>query len=287
MSKTTGESGGVLSRNTRQGLRSETLARFALSAFGPATDVEARDDHGVDLVCATSRPIGKLVHVGPGYYVQVKSQGITAVTFKGSNARPWLEGLGVPMLICVVDKAKATLRLYSTWNLARVLLNFIAYGGDDSVITLVMDEDVTGSQPLPTRVQLGPPIVSFHIADLDNEEQVQLLGACIEEWVLMDTENLVRRRQGLAVAKGYTKWETNQLPSTFGHWYKPFFYSSDTAASARKVLTECAALIALGRNEPELKMLAAYVREYCDWKSLTVMEQEWLRLIPETASSDG
>jgi hypothetical protein len=34
------ESGGVLAANPREGFRSETLARFALSAFGPATAVE-------------------------------------------------------------------------------------------------------------------------------------------------------------------------------------------------------------------------------------------------------
>lgn len=286
MPKKSKQSGGVMPRNTRQGFRSEALARFALSAFGPAIDVEPEDDHGFDLVCATSKPSGKRLHVGPGYYVQVKSQGALEIRYKGDNARAWLEDLGIPMLVCVVDKTEARLRLYSTWNIARVILQFRAYGGDDTVINLVMDEEVTGEQPPPTRVPLGPPIVAFHISELDDAEHVRLLGACIEEWVLMDTENIVRRRLGLAVAKGYTKWETNKPPSAFHHWYEPFFYSNETAATARKVLAECASLIALGRNQAEIEMLGAYVREYCDWRAMTPMHQEWLGLVPEDAPSE-
>jgi hypothetical protein len=276
MSSGNSNSGGVLAANPRQGFRSETLARFALSAFGPATDVEVEDDHGIDLVCATSRRDGHRLHVGPAYLVQVKSDDVPDVAYRGPQVRAWLEELGSPLFLCRVDKAITRIRLYSTWSISRVLLQLAAYGGDAEIVRLVPDLTVTVDQPPPDNVPLGPPIIDFRLPELDNPDYLRKLGSCIEEWVRMDTENIVRRRLGLAVAKGYTEWESNRPPSEFNHWYKPYFYSSNTAAKARTILAECATLLTVGNNDAEKSLLRSYVTTFCDVETLERVQKEWL-----------
>jgi hypothetical protein len=191
------ESGGAMPANPREGFRSETLARFALSAFGPATNVEVADDYGIDLVCATSRRVGQRLHVGSGYLVQVKSHDATDVTYKGEHAGKWLEDLGSPLFVCRVDKAAARVELYSTWNISRVLLGQEAYGqASPETFRLVLDQPVTTDEPSPDAIPLGIPIVAFSVTELHDKEKVNTLRTCIEEWVHMDSRNILQRRIG-------------------------------------------------------------------------------------------
>ncbi len=270
------QSGGVLPRNSRQGFRSETLARFALSAFGPATDVEVEDDQGIDLICATSRPVGGRLHVGPGYSVQVKSEGETEVVYQGPHVRTWLEGLASPLFICLVDKGTTRIRLYSTWSITRVLLHATAYGGTIDRVRLVPDEPVTCDQPPPEHVTLGNPIIDFRVPELAEQGRVDRLRECIEQWVLMDVENIVRRRFDLAVASGYTEWTTNLPPKQGARWYKPYFPSEQTWPKARAIIAECASLLALRKDPQEKDLLAAFVKKYCDLDSMHEMMRGWL-----------
>ena len=68
------------------------------------------------------------------------------------------------------------------------------------------------SEPKPEAILLGNPIIDFRVRDLHDSTFVDTLRACLEEWVSMDAENIVRRRVGLAIAYGYTQWETNRPP---------------------------------------------------------------------------
>jgi hypothetical protein len=269
------ESGGAMPANTREGFRSETLARFALSAFGPVSAVEVPDDHGIDLVCATSRRNGQRLHVGGGYLVQVKSNDAKEVTYSGPHVREWLENLGSPLFVCCVDKASTEIRLYSTWSISRVLLNVAAYDkASPETFRLVMDQDVTGKEPEPDAIPLGKPVVKFAVTQLHDSKLVDNFRLCIEEWVRMDSENLLNRRSKLAIAHGFTEWETNKPPSVFNRWYRPYFYSAKTAVDARRIISECAVLIALMGESEEKGVLASYVNKFCDLKGECA---EWTR----------
>lgn len=263
MAKTQHESGGVLSANSREGFRSETLARFALSAFGPVSSVDASEDAGIDLVCATSSRQGKRLHVGPSYLVQVKSDPISEITFEGENAQEWLGTLGSPLFICCVDKRKTRLRLYSTWSVGRVLLQARSEGRTLSKLTVLTDQQVGTEQPAPESVPLGPAIVDFVLTDLADPEALANLKDCVERWVLMDTANIIRRRAGIAIAKGYTSWTPNKAPDETTPWYRPYYYSLPHAANARSVIFECATLIALLEEPNEKEALATYVKQFC------------------------
>jgi hypothetical protein len=87
----------------------------------------------------------------------------------------------------------------------------------------------------------------------------------------MDSDNIVRRRLGLAMAKGYLRWQTNRPPSEYHEWYKPYFYSQATLHQARLLLGECASLIATMADPPEKDLLRSYVAKYCE------LETDWQR----------
>jgi hypothetical protein len=76
------------------------------------------------------------------------------------------------------------------------------------------------------------------------------------------------------IAHGYTEWETNRPPSAFNHWYRPYFYSARTASDARRIISDCATLIALVAEPEEKTALAAYVKKFCDIKY--DWTREWL-----------
>lgn len=261
-------SGGVVSANTREGFRSETLACFALSAFGPAVGVETYNDHGVDLFCATAARDGQRLHVGDSYLVQVKSESVSDVEFSGPQAKSWLLGLGSPLLFCTVDKAATRVKLFSAWNLSSVLLQLVSEDQPCDKFRFTWGGDLTTDQPRPDAIALGIPIVDFTLAELSDASTRDRLRQCIEQWVEMDARNITLRKAGLMVARGYTKWETNKPPSEHAQWYKPFFYSDKSLASARTLIVDCATLVALASLPAEKEALAAYVKSYCDMSTV-------------------
>jgi hypothetical protein len=143
-----------------------------------------------------------------------------------------------------------------------------------------LDVDVPFEEPEPENVPLGQPVLDFCLPDLRDEDLVRRLGSCLEEWVRMDGDNIVRRRLGLAMAVGYMKWETNKPPSEFSHWYKPHFYSPNAAVQARALLAQCASLISLVADPEEKDVLRTYVGKYCDGgTALDQMQRGWLGLL--------
>jgi hypothetical protein len=253
------------------------LARFALSAFGPATSVEIGDDYGIDLVCATARRVGKRLHVGPSYLVQVKSDDATEVIYKGDHVGERLNELGSPLLLCKVDKVATRIRLYSTWSLARVLLQLKYHPEPADTFRLEFENDVSKDQPKADAIPVGRPIVGFCVTQLHDPTLVKNLSQCIEEWVVEDTQNIVRRSLGLAIAKGYLRWETNIPPSSVsGKWYRPHWYAESAKRDARSIIADCATLLSLKGNPEEKKLLAEYVAKFCDLKEMDAWAKEQL-----------
>jgi hypothetical protein len=61
-------------------------------------------------------------------------------------------------------------------------------------------------------VPLGHPTVDFTVTELHDDARRDQLRLCIEDWVKLDAENIVRRRMGLAYAYGLMEWTTNVPP---------------------------------------------------------------------------
>jgi hypothetical protein len=150
-------------------------------------------------------------------------------------------------MICRVNEATTRVRLYSTWNLSRLLFHFLAWGGaDPESFRLRLDDPVTTDEPTADRVSLGAPIVDLTVTQLVDSAFRDSLRECIEQWVKVDAENIVRRRLGLAIAKGYTTWVTNKPPEESHVFYKPYFFGPAASAGARAIIADCATIIAIG-----------------------------------------
>ncbi len=65
-------SGGLITYNLREGFRSEYLAHYAFSAFGPSIQIQREDDFGLDLICNLSEQEGNMLITKLAYGVQVK-----------------------------------------------------------------------------------------------------------------------------------------------------------------------------------------------------------------------
>lgn len=256
-----------MAANTREGYRSEALARFALSAFGPATDVEVEDDHGIDLLCATATVVDKRLRVGESYLVQVKSE-LAPICFSGPHCHTWLASLGSPLMIAVVDKDSARVRLFSTWNLSRFLMQQPAWGTDSpSTVTLLPGESAS-NPPSHDAIGLGPPIVDFVVADLADDALRGRMRDCIAESVRVEHQNLARRKVGLTFAIGYSQWKPNAVPEPI-HLIRENVFGAKGVETARRIIGDAAALIAFvekrGGGKPgERDALATYLRTFVD-----------------------
>ena len=99
----------------RLGDRSELLAELLLSAFAFTTRVPRQEDIGFDLFCSLITREGKLLKAGPFFAVQAKSS-TDPLTFSKDHEIAWLTGQENPLLLCVVDRPKLAMDVYSTWN---------------------------------------------------------------------------------------------------------------------------------------------------------------------------
>jgi hypothetical protein len=149
-------------------------------------------------------------------------------------------------------------------------------GGEPDTFRLELEKDVTTRQPTADAIPIGRPILDFCVTQLHDPTLVKNLRQCIEEWVRADTENIVRRSIGLAIARGYTRWETNKPPSSSSEWYRPYWYAEKAKQDARGIIADCATLISLKGNPEEKKQLAEYVARYCDLAKMDAWAKEQL-----------
>jgi len=290
-------SGGTLAYNLREGFRSEHLAHYALSAFGPVTPFLREDDHGIDMICHIAKREGKMAIVGNAYGAQVKS-GEPLVVYTGEQACEWLMRLQFPLFVVTVDKAASSVRVYSTWNLHLLLLPFqhnramprpqkVTLIGTNAAGPLGKPDCDTGDVPL------GHPILDFPIDDLGDPPKREKYLEIMSEWVDMDARNYHFRLAGISLAHGYIEWQTNRsLNESRRTWYHPYYFSPETCDKARKLVSELATVIALYQGnvrdrsrDPEQAVLArhevdalrSYLQGFCD-KHLTKFQKDILKI---------
>src|SRR5450631_4076590 len=95
---------GAHSAISWRGARSEVLAEYVFSSWGPVVRGRWEFDYGVDLYCSLSTTVGQRAWVGDSYTVQVKSTRDPWV-FDGPEEVRWLIEHPSPLFLCVVDKA--------------------------------------------------------------------------------------------------------------------------------------------------------------------------------------
>ena len=104
---------GSYAPNAREGARSEYLAHYVFSRFGTSLPVLRQEDHGLDLHCTLSERKGRRAWPVAYYSVQVKSTN-RPVVYSSRESVEWLVGYPSALLLCVVDKKKAQIRVFQT-----------------------------------------------------------------------------------------------------------------------------------------------------------------------------
>lgn len=221
--------GGLITYNLREGFRSEYIAHFAFSAFGPANPYPQEDDYGLDLICNLAEIDGKVMKIKSAYGVQVKSEG-TPFVFKGKDALRWLNSLEFPMFLADISKKRFSIKIYTTWNLNR-LLPSIDFSNKDSIpdqVSFIPDssDQLQGPDISTGNIPIGKPILEFGIEKLAEKSARDSYWKILKEWIDLDNDNYRFRRAGITSQFGYLTWSTNKSKDEEERiWHKNFHYS--------------------------------------------------------------
>jgi hypothetical protein len=182
-------SGGILEYNFREGYRSEYLAHYIFSSFGPAIPVAREDDFGLDLICNISKSDGKVQLVESSYGIQIKSIK-TEFKFTKKEAIKWLFHLDFPLLFAEIDKTNLSIKIFSTWSLNWFLLriNSAEDSSWPSEISFVPSnsEDFGSPDPDTGVIPIGKPILDFSLDDLTDNIKREYFQNVLKEWIDLD-----------------------------------------------------------------------------------------------------
>ena len=240
--------GGLITYNLREGFRSEYIARFALSAFGPVNPYPREDDFGLDFICNLAEADGRIMKISSSYAVQVKSEG-TQFQFSGKDALRWLNSLEFPLLLVDVSKKNFSLRIYTTWNINRLLpsIDFDDANSIPDSVLFVPDsaDELQVPDNLAGTVPIGKPILEFDIKELGEKCLRDRYWEILKEWVDMDYDNYRYRKAGITSQYGFLTWSTNKSKDDEGRTrLKNFLYSPTIHKNVIRLL--CDALIIEG-----------------------------------------
>ena len=255
----------------RSGDRSEYLAAFVLSRVAYVNPVPRQEDFGlVDYLCVLARTESGYVYPESAFYVQIKSN--TEPFDLSGEAIKWLaHHMDHPLFVCIVDKAKSVISLYSCIYLWRAVFLSrvepesirIKYGGEPSV-------DVVTPNTLKYIVNLGPPILQQTIAEIESEPATAY--AVLRDWIALDTANIARRRVGRVALTTPTSWNINVAPLSNPSLsvYNEYFFGPHyelVEKDIAPILTALAHNYRHAKKEPELTALCNYldkIRKFLD-----------------------
>lgn len=256
------DSGGIITYNFREGFRSEYLAHYVFSAFGPSIPVLREDDFGIDILCNTAKRVGVMMTIKGSYGVQIKSTD-TEFAFKGKAFKEWLKSLEFPLILADVSKSEARIKIYSTWKLNYFLIS----GGDPEEIRFI--EEKHGVLNSNTEyVEIGSPILEFDVMELGDKSKRDKYHKILDEWIELDRENYKWRKAYIPYVFGYVKYKTNEsFTECPSEWAYDFIYSPEIFDKLKDSFSKSAAAVAIhckgnGLNE-ELDSLKSYINQYC------------------------
>jgi hypothetical protein len=202
---------GAIPGNLHEGGRSEILADYLFSRWGPVTPVRGRDDHGVDLYCALTEPVGKLAWVREYFSVQVKSTDDPWL-FKNAEEVRWLVEYPTPLFLCAVNKEHLRVRIYHVFP----RFHLWALGDRPACLELTPGEGHAGKcvqWTSSTKFDLSAPIIEASVKDLMDNGRLETLRNTFAHWVRFDRENCDLIRQGLLRFSMPDEYTTNEVPN--------------------------------------------------------------------------
>jgi hypothetical protein len=210
---------GVRSKTFRLGDRSELLVQHLLAGLALTTPVPRQEDVGIDFLCTliSADDDPRLVKAGAFFAVQAKSN-LNPLVYEKPYEVKWILHQENPLLICVADRPKSAMDVYSTWNLV-----FAAQAGwkgrPQRRIRLlpgktgsnwwgIEDLEEDGYQD----VFLGRPILRTTLDELSDEDRAKEISELMKQWLVLDRTNIVNRYAGLHWAIGPETYETGESP---------------------------------------------------------------------------
>lgn len=240
MSKQPGKKipGGKSQNNFRGGTRSEYLANYALSRFCFVYQVPRQEDVGVDFLCTLGHvKSDKLVYPENSFYVQVKSD--KEDFHINANSIEWIVNhMDLPLYICVAEKKKNTISMYSLSILWELLfsthnisgITFIFDKRFDYPIYELQPDDVREYDDIAYKVYVGDPIFTQTLSDLENDTS-STAYMILKKWVEHDSINMLNKKLGGLHSSHIEKWEANTLP-TGSRGYRYYHDKDHTSAES-------------------------------------------------------
>ncbi len=187
-----------------EGFGLESLRPFALVAPIPRTE-----DVGVDAVCTLIRRVGRRLLAEDSFWVQIKAASQRSIEFK-NEALDWLRSLRLPFYLLSVNIATTTMEL---WSIIRASghSNYC----DRKSVTMYLDERSFSLPDDQMHVSLGPPILSWTIADASDEVFQRTAYDVLKTWSILEMESITLRAIGMS--KG-VNWTTNYKPELTGDY---------------------------------------------------------------------
>ena len=201
---------GIRDRNLRSGDLHEELGIFLLKAVALVAPVPRQEDVGNDAFATLIRPEGsRRLIPDVSFMVQLKSASAASVSYTTPDAMAWISALDSPLFIGRVDLKQAGIELFTTLRLHQILLE-CRY----SEIDLLLDPaDETSTMPNVRRVNLGPPVHTWSVADVTKPDFLATSYAVLRPHV--DTLRRNRALRGIQSQK-LLRWETGKPPTDNG-----------------------------------------------------------------------
>jgi len=228
----------------RLGDRSEVLIENLLTGFAFTTRVPRQEDVGIDFLCSliTGNYKDDLLRAGAFFAVQARSSAEKLIYEKPYELE-WIGNQENPLLLCIADRKKMAMDVYSTWNLLCGVLGGWRGEAPPTRITLCPGEtgkEWPGIRNNPDGSQdilLGKPIIRITYADLTNKQRTQEIAEVIGGWVELDRTNIVNRYAGMFWVVGPREFETGEPPKQKG---LSFYWNPDNLDQSTKNLCRSA-----------------------------------------------
>jgi hypothetical protein len=211
---------GAIPANLHEGSRSEYLAQYVFASFGTVVPVPHHEDSGIDLYCTLAERIGQRAWPKAYFTVQVKST-MDPWIFDSVDSVRWLIQQPLPVLLCVVDKTSARLRIYHTsprfyaWSLPPLppslkLIPEITHAG-----RCTQWETDTKSED-GWKFTLSAPILDFSMTDILEDSFHETARKVLEMWLEVEQQNLLHVNAGIYSFRMPDPYKTNS--TEIGGW---------------------------------------------------------------------
>jgi hypothetical protein len=221
--------------NLHHGSRAEVLADYVFSLWGTVTPTRRQNDHGIDLYCTLTEPIGRLSRVLDYYSVQVKSNKRPWI-LKNEDEVRWLFDYPTPLFLACVDQRGLTLSIYQT--MTRFLAGMWPPGKRIKLIPLDTDVGNGAQWKDQERFELSAPILRITLEDLVRGEKLNLYRDVLRFWIAADRDACALRRMGVLRMRMPHEYRVNELPTVSNLELGMTRPSEDTRAAGVRTAVE-------------------------------------------------